>query len=129
MFNLEGVFTMMIPIVATIATFGLLAVMVWTAQRRRERELHYRHELLKKLVDKEGESAATAFLHNQSEVAWANRREGLRIAGLVTAAIGVGFMIGFQWLDDGIWMIGAVPAAVGLAMLIYALLAPTSRKA
>lgn len=129
MFNLEGVVTMMIPIVGTIATFGLLAVMVWAGQRRGERQLHYRHELLKKVVEKEGHSAASAFLRDQSEIAWTKRREGLKLGGLMMLAIGIGFMIGFQWLDDGIWMIGAVPTAIGIGLLAYGLFQPAAGRA
>ena len=66
----------------------------------------------------ESEDQLMSFLREEANLRQLGRRQGLMVAGLVTLAIGIGFMIGFRWIDDEIFMIGAVPAAIGLAMLI-----------
>ena len=114
---------MLIPIIAIIATFTFVGSIAWAKHRRSERDAFYRHELIKKMAEKaEGEDQLMAFMREELRIRQANRRQGLMVGGLVTLAIGIGFMIGFRWIDDQIFMIGAVPAAIGLAMIAGALL-------
>ncbi len=67
----------------------------------------------------EPELASVGFIREEARIRQANRRQGLIVAGLVTLAIGVSFMFAFSiFLDDEVWAIGAIPAAIGLALLI-----------
>ncbi len=121
---MEDVFVFLIPITGIVAFFAFLAVLVWTRHRRRERDAYYRHELGKQLVEKgvPGEEIS-AVLRQESRDLWLNRREGLKLGGLLTLLAGVGFMLAFAWMDDEpIWMIGWIPVAIGLALVIYGLL-------
>ncbi len=125
--DLEGAVTMFIPVVAVISICALLAVAIWSSQRRREREIHYRHELLKRLVDKGADKDDLAALMRASDVnRWVNRREGLKLGGLITLLAGIGTMIGLQFIEDeAIWLMGSVPTLVGFGLLFYAVvLAP-----
>ncbi len=121
---MEDVFIFLIPITGIVAFFSFLAVLVWTRHRRRERDAYYRHELGKQLVEKgvAGEEIS-AVLRQESKDRWIHRREGLKLGGLLTLLVGVGFMLAFAWMEeDPIWMIGWIPVAIGVALLIYALL-------
>ncbi len=125
--NLDNVVIMFLPIVGTVSLFAVVAVAIWASQRRRERELHYRHELLKKLVDKGADKAElNALIQADSTTRWATRLEGMKVGGLVVFAAGIGTMIGLRFIDDeAIWMVGAIPALIGCALLFYAfVLAP-----
>lgn len=127
MHTLDNVVTMFIPIVGIIASFALVGVTIWVSQRRREREIHYRHELHKKLVDKGADKdELIALMRADDKNRWANRREGLKLGGLVILMGGLGSMIGLRFIEDeAIWLTGAIPTLVGFGLLLYALvLAP-----
>lgn len=114
---------LLIPIIAIVATFTFVGSIAWAKHRRSERQAYYRHELIKKMAEKaEGEDQLVAFMREETRIRQANRRQGLMVGGLVTLAIGIGFMVGFRWIDDEVFMIGAVPTAIGLAMIAGAFL-------
>ncbi len=120
--------SMLIPIVAIVATFTFVGVLVWAKYRRSERESYYRHELVKQMAEKAAdEDRLLAFLREKHDIRQANRRQGLLLGGLITMAIGIGFLIGFRWLDDELSMVGAVPIAIGLALVVGALLLRSSK--
>lgn len=117
----ENLFLTTIPVVAILATFGSLMLAIWGMQRRRERELHYRHELHRQLVEKglDGEGLVRLY-QGEHETKWASRREGLRLAGLVTLFFGISFMLAFQFIEDvDVWKLGWLPAGLGAALALW----------
>ena len=85
----------MVPIVGSIALFSFLAVAAWSDARRKEREAYYRNETLKKIAESSGEGAKSAMelLREQEKNAVKRRLEGMKLGGLITAAVGIGVMV------------------------------------
>ncbi len=52
------------------------------------------------------------------------RSQGLLIAGLITLAVGVGLSVMLYYVADeaGVWAVGVIPAAVGVALLLSSFL-------
>jgi hypothetical protein len=127
--NIVPVAAMLIPIIGSIALFSFLAVTTWADARRREREAYYRSETLKKIAESSGEAARSAMelLREQEKNAVKRRLEGLKLGGLVTAAVGIGVMALLRGLvhDDPAYLAGLIPLLIGLALLLYTfMLAP-----
>ena len=120
--SIEFVAIMILPAIAVLAGGALIGIAIWAGLRRRERELHYKHELLKRFVDKGADREEVASLmREQSNNAWASKREGIKIGGIVNLLAGLGTMYGLTFIEDeAIWRVGAIPALVGLGLLIYA---------
>jgi hypothetical protein len=116
-----GVF--LIPIVGSIALFSFLAVASWSDARRREREAYYTAEALKKIADSsaEGGKSAVEYLREQNSIAVRKRVEGMKLGGLITAAVGVGLMIFLKGInhDEPVYLVGTIPLLIGLALVIY----------
>jgi Flp pilus assembly protein TadB len=107
-----------------IALFSFLAVAKWSDSRRGEREAYYKSETLRKIMEMPG--ATPASVQEYVRLNQANddrrRREGLKLGGLITVAVGFGLMI-FLGAAPGpapIHVLGMIPVFVGLALLIYA---------
>jgi hypothetical protein len=128
--NIVPVAAMLIPIVGSIALFSFLAVATWSDARRKEREAYYTSETLKKIAESSGEGAKSAMelLREQQKNHVRNRLEGMKLGGLVTAAVGIGVMAllhGIANEDGPVYLAGLIPLLIGLALLIYAfVLAP-----
>lgn len=116
-----GVF--LIPIVGSIALFSFLAVTTWSDARRKEREAYYTTDALKKISESsaEGAKSAVEYLKEQNRNAAQRRVEGLRLGGLITAAVGIGVMALLRGLnhDEPAYLVGLIPLLVGLALLVY----------
>jgi Flp pilus assembly protein TadB len=120
---------MLVPIVGSIALFSFLAVTTWSEARRKEREAYYTSETLKKIAESSGEGAKSALelLRERQKNLARNRLEGVKLGGLVTAAIGIGVMVLLRALvhDDPVYLAGLIPVLIGVALLVYAfVLAP-----
>ena|ERR1700720_1623794 len=115
---------MAIPIVGSIALFSFLAVTTWSDARRREREAYYRSETLKKIAESSGEGARSALelLREQEKNVVKRRLEGMKLGGLVTAAVGIGVMALLHGLanEEPVYLAGLIPLLIGAALLIYA---------
>lgn len=112
-----------------IALFSFLAVAIWARNRRRERELYYKNETLKKVVEAQQPSATAAleFLREQEKIHAVRFREGLKLGGLVTIAVGVALFPVLRAVEpyQPVYLVGLIPLLIGLALLAYAyLLAP-----
>lgn len=107
--------------VAAASLFTFVAVTVWAAERRKEREAYYHSEVLKKIAETpESGPAAQEYLRERQRLADRNVRGGLRLAGLIVSAAGVGLMIFLSAVRDGPpQQVGAIPLLVGLAILTY----------
>jgi hypothetical protein len=127
--NAVGVVAVAIPVVGSIALFSFLAVAAWSDARRREREAYYKNETLKKIAESSGEGAKAAIelLREQNRSVTKRRLEGMKLGGLITAAVGIGVMALLHGLanDEPVYLAGLIPLLIGLAMLTYTfLLAP-----
>jgi Flp pilus assembly protein TadB len=123
-----------IPVVAIICVFTFVSIAAWSDARRREREAYYRSETLKKIAEAgAGGQAALEYLREEERIADSrakNRaKEGQKLGGLVTTAVGVGLMLFFWGVlgpeAKGVSLIGAIPFFIGVALLVYSyVLAP-----
>ena len=116
-----GVF--LIPIVGSVALFSFLAVASWSDARRREREAYYRADALKKIAESssEGAKSAVEYLREQDKIAVRKRIEGLKLGGLITAAVGIGLMVFLRGVnhDEPVYFVGLIPLLIGLALAVY----------
>jgi hypothetical protein len=110
-----------------IALFSWLAVIGWAKHRRLEREAYFRHETEKRLLES-GKAGAMQILKLRTEeerIRWFRRREGLKLGGIVTTALGAGVLVGLQLIDTGDYSFagaGGFPLIIGAAILLYAYL-------
>jgi hypothetical protein len=109
--------------VASIAMFSFIGVAVWSDARRKEREAYYRSETIKKIAETPGAGASTALelLREQQKIAERRTREGVKLGGLITTAVGVGVMVMLRGLErnEPAYLAGLVPLLIGVAMLTY----------
>ncbi len=109
--------------VGIVGFFSFLAVAIWSRERRREREAYYKSETLKKIVETQGArgSSAMEFLHESEKYARLRQREWLKLAGLVTTAVGIGMMVFIKAVDrdDPAYLVGLIPLFIGVALLAY----------
>ena len=121
---LQHIFPFLIPIVGAIALFSFLGVASWSDARRKEREAYYTAETLKKIAESssEGAKAATDYIQERNRLANRRRVEGLKLGGLITAAVGIGIMIFLRGVEheEPAYLMGTIPLLIGLALLIYA---------
>lgn len=117
----------LIPVAGAIGLFTFLAVASWAENRRRERETYYQYEFRKRLVEagKLDASELERLMRSEADMTNERRRQGLVVAGVVLAGTGVGLLLGLRFIEDeAIWMVGFIPLAIGIAMLLYTALAP-----
>lgn len=111
--------------VATFSFFSFLAIAVWSDSRRREREAYYRKETLNRIAESpiERATAALEFLRQEDLRRQQKWQEGLKVAGLVTAGVGIGLTIALYAVGERPeFMLGTIPLTIGLALLGYAYL-------
>ena len=114
-----------------LALFAWLTISGWARQRRKERESFYRHEVEKKIVEAGGASTEqlAELRRDEDHRRWTQRREGLKLAGLVVAALGAGLLVAMRFLnpDKAIFHVAWIPIAIGGVILVYVyLLCPKS---
>jgi hypothetical protein len=122
--NIVPVAAMFVPIVGSIALFSFLGVASWSEARRKEREAYYTAETLKKISESSGEGAKSAveYLQEQNRNARQRRLEGIKLGGLITAAVGIGLMFLLHGLEreEPVYLVGLIPLLIGVALLVYA---------
>jgi len=122
--NIE-ILALLIPIVAMVAIFTFLSIAVWSEERRKEREAHYRNELMKKMLEQPGPAADRILdlMRGEEERATAQKREGRRLGGLVTMAVGVGLALLFWALSPGtgLWTVGLIPFLIGAVIFLFSI--------
>ncbi len=110
--------------IAAIAMFSFIAVASWSDARRREREAYYKSETIKKLAECQGGGTGSVLeLMREQDRKEAQRvREGIKLAGLITAAVGVAVIPLLRGIvrDEPVFLAGLVPLLIGAAMLFYA---------
>ena len=89
----------------------------------KEREAYYRNETLQRIAaTPEGAVAVAEHLRMDDKRAARRREETTKLAGMITTAAGVGMMIFIRLLDNTkpFYLVGLIPALMGMALLIYA---------
>ena len=121
------------PLVIIVIVFTFTAVVHWVDSQRKEREAYYKTETLRRITEASGEgaSAAVELLREDERIKASKTREGLKIAGLINVAVGIGLMIflhallGAEREAGSVYLVGLIPGLVGAALLAYVyLLAP-----
>jgi Flp pilus assembly protein TadB len=115
----------LIWIVSMASMFTFLSVFWWALQRRRERESQMRHDLARRLLEREtaeGVAAALTWLQEQEAAEQRRRRDGLGLAALITLAIGAGVLIGLGQLRGDDTILAWVSLLIGVALLLHLLL-------
>lgn len=111
--------------IASVALFSFLSVHSYIAGRRREREAYYKNETVRRLTESQGAGAGAAveLMHQEEAISIRRRLEGLKLGGLITSAVGIGFMIFLYAVNDAdghkVALIGLIPLLVGVALLVY----------
>jgi hypothetical protein len=117
--------------IASVALFSFVAVAVWFESRRKEREAYYKSETLKKIAESgAGGDTALEFLREQEKIRERQRRDGLRLGGLITGVVGIGVMILLRALAQdpsagvpaGVFLAGLIPLLIGIALLAHSYL-------
>jgi hypothetical protein len=116
---------------ASIALFSFIAVATWAGERRREREAYYRSETLKKIAETQGGGGGSAieYLREEEKIAARHKREGQKLGGMITMAVGVGMMVFLHSIPDPdarfAYLAGLIPLLIGAVLLVYSyVLAP-----
>lgn len=126
--EMSGAIGLLIPIVGMVAVFTFVSVAVWTDNRRKERESYYHHETLKKVLEQPGESSDRILDEfRRAEMRQDRlRREGMRLGGMITFAVGVGTMIFLRVLvEDGpLYMAGIIPLLIGAVLMAFSFMIP-----
>ncbi len=113
------------PLVIIVVVFTFTGVTHWVDSQRKDRESFYRADMLKRFADAPGDGAKQAFelLREQDRLKRIAKREGMKLGGLITTAVGVGLCIFLRVAAGGAagspWLIGLIPGFVGIALLIY----------
>jgi hypothetical protein len=118
-----NVFTLPMALFLAVAASGMwafIAVVSWADIRRKEREAYYRHETMKKISEMPGESGLVLLREDERNTA-RRRREKIKLGGLITSAVGVGFMIFLRAVDtrEAAYLVGLIPLLAGFALLTY----------
>jgi len=106
--------------VASVALFSFIAVASWSDARRKERESYYKNDMLKKLAESSGAGAAAAIelLREQDRLEMAQRRQGMKIGGVVVLGVGVGLLIFLHEMapHTPVYLVGALMICIGAAL-------------
>ena len=124
----------LMPVAVIAIVFSFTAVVTWLGYRRKEREAYYRSETLKKIAESQGSGVnATEFLREQERISTRQRREGQKLGGMITLAVGIAMMIFLKPMlardpdpaAQHAYLVGLIPLFIGVVLLVYAfVLAP-----
>jgi hypothetical protein len=92
---MHGPEILLFPLVIIVVVFAFTGVVHWVDSQRKEREAYYRADTLKRMSESPGDGARAAFelLREQDRLKRINAREGMKIGGLVTVAVGAALCI------------------------------------
>ena len=113
----------MVLCVGVVIAIVSFPVGLWASNRRLEREAYYRSETIKKIAEAQEPTANAAleFLREQEKIHAVRSREGLKLGGLVTAAVGLALipLLRAAHSDHPAYLVGLIPLFIGLALLAY----------
>lgn len=83
---------------------------------------YYRSETMKRIAEGADANAVLAVMREEEKRAARRVREGLKLAGLILAGVGVGLVVFLQAIvpDMPVYLAGLIPLMVGVAFLTYA---------
>jgi len=117
--DMQDLIGALVPIVGII----WLGFVIWAGEKRKEREAFYRSELLKKVIDSPSGSTQSVLemVKQEEREAQIRRREGLKLAGVILIAAGIGLTVLLAMLEhqEPAWIVGSLPMLVGAALFIY----------
>ena len=106
--------------IGAIALFSMIAVASFADARRRERESYYKNDMLKKIAESQGAGASSALelLREEHRLATIQRRQGLKIGGLVLTAVGIGLLIFLHAIVPAVpvYLVGLLILLIGAAL-------------
>jgi preprotein translocase subunit YajC len=115
---------LLIPIVAIVSVFTFVAIATWSDSRRKERETFHLHETYRRMLEQPGKGAeeVLALMRQQEAREAESRIEGLKLGGLITAAVGVGlfFLLKGVEPDKMLWGVALIPLLIGVVLAVYA---------
>lgn len=120
---LVPIFSMLIPIVFSIALFAYLAFAKRADSRRREEEARARYEFLKKMSEGGGFDVQKFIEYEQAEqrIRRRQRIEKLALSGLILVAVGAACIPFFYFVTQPkLATLGLAPALVGVSLLLGA---------
>src|SRR5262245_42827459 len=119
-----GVAELFWPMIAVITTASLsfIAVIMWLGYRVAERQEYYRNETVRKIAESGSSTAALEDLRETDRIGRQRLRGGLRLAGLITVAVGIGLMVFLRAIvtDHGVYLVALIPLLVGVVLFGYA---------
>jgi len=84
---------------------------------------YYRAETIKKIADMQGAGADSvlAVLREEERISARRVRLGLKLAGFITCAVGLGLLVVLRAivLDMPVYLVGFIPVFVGVALLAF----------
>jgi uncharacterized membrane protein YidH (DUF202 family) len=128
-----------------VCFFGFLTVVggitIWTRAKKQQQEAYYRAESLRRMAEIPGDGARYVAEHiretmrEEERIRQAVARakavkqiETMKMGGLVNIAAGVGIAIFLFFITQGrgnggdkVFLVGIIPALIGVAMLTYAM--------
>lgn len=115
-------------VAAVISVFAFIAVAVWSDNRRKEREVHHRHQTYQAMLQSPGEGADAVLAlireqdARQQRVQEEKQLQGLKLGGLINVGVGIGLMIflGAIAPEEPVYLVGLIPLLVGLVLSYYA---------
>ena len=117
--DLPAVIGTLIP----ISGIAMIVLIVWIGERRKEKEAFFRSELLRKIAESQGDASQNVLemIHQQDREAQIRRHEGIKLAGMITMAVGIGLIPMLAMLEHNkpVWTVGLIPALVGAALFFY----------
>ena len=117
-----AILAIIVPVVI-VCSSAFVSVLVWTQARRKEREALYRSEALKKVSETSGPGAETALemMREHLRADRRRRREIRNLAGVLSAAAGLGLMIFLRANEPGTptYLSGMIPLIMGVALLAF----------
>ena len=116
-------FMVLLPIAIIVTVFTFVIVIHWVDSQRKEREVYYKAETLRRVTEASGEGAKAALELMQADerLKRIKAREGMKIGGLVNIGVGIGLLIFLHGLLPGtaIYLCGMIPGLIGVGFLLY----------
>jgi NADH:ubiquinone oxidoreductase subunit 6 (subunit J) len=112
--------------IGAVALFVVfIPTVTWIDKQHKEREAFYKAETIRRVTEASGEGAKAALelLREENRFERIKKFEGLKLGGLICVAVGAAMVIFLRTMmrsDPGTpYLIGLVPAFVGVALLVY----------
>ncbi len=84
---------------------------------------YYRAETIKKIADMQGAGAdaVTTMLREDERISARRVREGLKLGGFITCAVGLGLIVALRAIviDMPVYLVGFIPMLVGAVLLAF----------